>query len=275
MKKPKRIIFSRKGFDSKNGRGPSPIIDGQPVSLPIPNDSYPQGTPYGRINVNVKGRDLNLGDIVEEATKRRKKKYTANSLCHEDPMFNDGRCAFGQAGGAQTQLKNNNVAEGDVFLFFGLFNYPGRGSSRHHRIFGYLEIKKIELLDSPSEENQPAGFLRRHPHTIPGKWPPHNTLYTGEGYAARTDDELLRLTCHKRTSRYWRVPSWLQEADLSGQENNCWEDTGNPNQAILRSACIGQEFVTDLGNLSDAGREKARLWLDEILAAIEAPPHPK
>lgn len=31
-----RIIFSRKGFDSAAGKAPSPILDGRPLSLPIP-----------------------------------------------------------------------------------------------------------------------------------------------------------------------------------------------------------------------------------------------
>ena len=31
-----RIVFSRKGFDSAAGGGPSPIVGGRPLSLPIP-----------------------------------------------------------------------------------------------------------------------------------------------------------------------------------------------------------------------------------------------
>src|SRR6267378_2603959 len=34
--RPMRVIFSRKGFDSAAGNPPSPIIDGEPISLPIP-----------------------------------------------------------------------------------------------------------------------------------------------------------------------------------------------------------------------------------------------
>jgi Nucleotide modification associated domain 3 len=32
-----RVIFRRKGFDSAAGNAPSPIIDGEPISLPIPS----------------------------------------------------------------------------------------------------------------------------------------------------------------------------------------------------------------------------------------------
>ena len=31
-----KIILSRKGFDSSSGGGPSPIVDGRCLSLPIP-----------------------------------------------------------------------------------------------------------------------------------------------------------------------------------------------------------------------------------------------
>ena len=47
-----KIIFSRKGFDTKFGGAPSPIIDGVPYSLPIPTGDYPSVSTY---------RDLNLG----------------------------------------------------------------------------------------------------------------------------------------------------------------------------------------------------------------------
>jgi hypothetical protein len=33
-----RVIFSRKGFDSAAGKVPSPIIEGEPISLPIPTE---------------------------------------------------------------------------------------------------------------------------------------------------------------------------------------------------------------------------------------------
>jgi hypothetical protein len=103
-----RIIFSRKGFDSGVGGVPSPIIDGRPISLPIPTNRRSETT-YA---------DLGLSEIVEAATKGR---IAGTSLCHHDPMFEQGRCAFGQTGAAQAHLANNAVGVGDVFLFFGLF----------------------------------------------------------------------------------------------------------------------------------------------------------
>jgi hypothetical protein len=74
-----KVIFSRKGFDSAAGGAPSPIIEGAPISLPIPTERRSETT-Y---------RLAGLGQTVEEMTKRR---ISADSLCHEDPMFSNGGC---------------------------------------------------------------------------------------------------------------------------------------------------------------------------------------
>jgi Nucleotide modification associated domain 3 len=44
-----KIILSRKGFDSKSGGKPSPIINDVPFSLPIPVGNYPSKTKYGSL----------------------------------------------------------------------------------------------------------------------------------------------------------------------------------------------------------------------------------
>lgn len=38
---PRRIVFSRKGLDSGCASSPSPIVDGRPISLPIPIPTAP------------------------------------------------------------------------------------------------------------------------------------------------------------------------------------------------------------------------------------------
>jgi hypothetical protein len=129
-----RIVFSRKGFDSASGGCPSPIIDGRPISLPIPTKRRSETT-YDHLGV---------GDIVERVTRGR---ITGAHLCHEDPMFAEGRCAFGQTGAAQSHLSKHGVGAGDVFVFFGLFSEEGTGV-RHHRVFGFLKIEEVTALGS-------------------------------------------------------------------------------------------------------------------------------
>lgn len=162
-----RVIFSRKGFDTGSGGAPSPIIDGRPVSLPIPT-SGKSVTTYG---------DLGLGDIVEKATKGR---IGRDRLCHEGPDVHRTGMLLRQCGAAQSHLQNQGVGIGDVFLFFGLFNDEITGE-RHHRIFGYLRIAEIlplgrNVISHPCF----ASLARAHPHTI-GRRVANNTVYRGPG----------------------------------------------------------------------------------------------
>jgi hypothetical protein len=245
-----RIIFSRKGFDTTSGGKPSPIIYGVPYSLPIPTGKYPSKSKYA---------DLNLGHALSEVNSSCK----VDDCCHEDPMFWDDICAFGQVSGAQTQLKNHGVREGDVFLFFGLFAERGN-RDRHHRIFGYLNVeKKLEIGSQPTGrevEDSP----RQHPHTIAKwdngqKWEGNNTIYIGRGAKANKAHADLRLTKHKGPASHWAIPKWLRETKLSCHQDSRWLD-----DMTLRSISPGQEFVTDIGCLPEPKK-----WLGEMIAAIE------
>ncbi|WP_395709871.1 hypothetical protein [Reyranella sp.] len=240
-----KIVFSRKGFDSSAGGAPSPIIEGRPVSLPIPTKRRSETT-YG---------DIGLGEIVEQVTKGR---LSRSSLCHLDPMFEAGRCAFGQTGTAQAHLRNQDVGVGDVFVFFGLFANVN-GSDRHHRIYGYFEVESVNDIGSaPDAASQPTGFSRRHPHTI-DEWNPNNTIYLGPGYvAARANDNLRLSRLGEQVSR-WRVPRWLRTAGLSyhdKQDRWVGEDT-------LIVAARGQEFVSDVSDIPEASH-----WLERLKAVL-------
>jgi len=241
-----RVIFSRKGFDSAAGKAPSPIVDGEPTSLPIPVS--------GRSETSYEA--AGLGKLVEQVTKGR---ISAGHLCHEDPMFLHGRCAFGQTGAAQTHLERNGVGAGDVFLFFGLFASRD-GRDCHHRIFGYMKIDEVRRLGSrPTKSDSPEGFARRHPHTI-GAWNENNTLYLGQGAKAKAAHPCLRLTRPSGPPSIWAVPAWLMRAGLTYHDNQArWSNDGE-----LRAVSRGQEFVSDIGD-ETAPRE----WLRTIQAAIE------
>lgn len=241
-----KVVFSRKGFDSSAGGSPSPIIDGRPLSIPIPARDRSETT-YG---------DLGLGEIVKQMSKG---KHTGDSLCHNDPMFELGKCYFGQTSSAQSHLRNGNVGLGDVLLFFGLFANQD-GSDRHHRIFGYLKVEgMVELGSSPQLEEPLCGLRHRHPHTI-GSWNDNNTLYFGAGNTAKSAREELRLSKPGENASIWKVPNWLKKAGLTYHlDSKRWlaRDT-------LQTVGRGQEFVTDISGRSDAGR-----WLKKILKLID------
>ena len=240
-----KLVFSRKGFDSAAGGFPSPIVNGVPVSLPIPARERSHTT-YG---------DLGLGGLVQWVTEGRLGAY---SLCHCDPMFESGRCAFGQAGAAQGHLAKNGVAAGDVFLFFGLFSNLD-GGDRHHRIFGCLRVEEVLCLGAePELAAQPGGFRIRHPHTI-GQWPRNNCLYVGPGSRAVHASDALRLSVPGGPVSRWRVPAWLRRTGLTyhGREDR-WESG-----YALRTVARGQEFVADIGR-----DQEARRWVEDMIDTI-------
>ena len=244
-----KLVFSRKGFDSSAGGCPSPIVDGVPVSLPIP----------ARQRSQTRYRDLGLGGLVEQVTRGR---LGGDSLCHCDPMFENGRCAFGQVGPAQGHLANNGVSAGDVFLFFGLFAGLD-GSDPHHRIFGYLRVEQRRCLGAePGPAGQPRGFGTRHPHTI-GTWHRSNCLYTGPGRTAARAHDSLRLSVPGAAVSRWRVPAWLREVGLTyhGRPDR-WQGAHG-----LRTVGRGQEFIADI-----SGHHRARAWVAAVIAAIGGPP---
>ena len=238
-----RIIFSRKGFDSASGGGPSPIVDGRPISLPIPAGAASR-TSYG---------DLGLGELAHAASRG---KHGADDLCHHDPMFIDGgTCLFGQVGAAQTHLANRGVGVGDVFLFFGLFRADG--SDPHHRIFGYLEVEEVIAL----VDRVPEWLVdRRHPHAL-AMHGTNDTIYAGPGSVANRASDALRLTVPEGPPSLWDRPDWLRKGSLSYHDRaDRWLRGGR-----LRSVARGQEFVVEIGK-----RKAPRDWLARMIAEIRA-----
>ncbi|MEP3050735.1 MAG: hypothetical protein ABJP48_13310 [Erythrobacter sp.] len=242
-----RIVFSRKGFDSAAGGGASPIVNGRPISLPIPAGAASQTT-YG---------DLGLGELAMRASRG---KLSARDLCHHDPMFrDDGVCWFGQCGAAQTHLERQGVGVGDVFVFFGLFREEMADGSRgqpHHRIFGYLRVEEMIALtkDVPGELIE-AG----HPHAL-ALHGSNDVIWRGEGRTANRASETLRLTLPDTSPSQWRKPKWLKRGGLSYHDRpSRWDRKGQ-----LQSVARGQEFVADIGQ-----RQPPRDWLDQIIAEIK------
>jgi hypothetical protein len=240
-----KLIFSRKGFDSTAGGVPSPIVDGVPVSLPIP----------ARDRSCTTFADRGLQDLVTQSTRG---KLTGADLCHDDPMFADGLCWFGQCGAAQGHLTKHGVGPGDHFVFFGLFADPETGE-RHHRIFGHMKVLAVgapgDVERSPHWREPP----RPHPH-LSGEWPANNALWFGTGTTAVSAAPALRLTRPGGPLNLWDVPPWLKRRGLTYHDR--------PERWIARtgldSAKRGQEFVCNLGRA-----QEPRRWLEQVIALIE------
>lgn len=249
-----KIVFSRKGFDRTAGGCPSPIVNGQPLSLPIPSRTMPTPTRYGDLHGPY-------GHLVFDLTRGR---LTPDDWRHLDPDINPNslprhagwRGALGQARAAQGHLANQSVEVGDLFVFWGLFQpvaYDGRWrfvGTPEHRIWGWLQIGEMGSDGSHAVADRP--WLHDHPHARAG-WFSQNALYVAteelrlnaRGLALPGSGGLrtgYRLTDAGATSSLWRVPDWLNPlrggSGMTYHPRHRWGEDGT-----VRSAARGQEFV--------------------------------
>ena len=170
----KRVVLSRKGFDSSAGGVASPIFDnGNLFSIPIPQKSL---SPH-------KYKDLFINQIsgTDAIKESNAKSVSLESYCHFDPLLTEQIGIFGQASSSQTELKKNLVSVGDLFLFFGWFKqYSKKGKDLHH-LFGWLQIEEvIEGSENIKFYLDEAGIT--HPHgfvesVLKNK---NNTIYVGK-----------------------------------------------------------------------------------------------
>lgn len=266
-----KIIFSRKGVDSAAGRCSSPLVDGRPISLPIPT-TMPTPTRYGDLAAltSTVASDLSQGRLVPDRP------------CHLDPDIdrealgtvrpNGWRGALGQVSTALSHLRNTGVGPGDIFLFWGLFRACEHGPTgwryrgpRRHVIFGWLQIDAIVDLGSDgSHALARYPWLVQHPHARPG-WTSKNAIFLARealtigdgiipGYGVFSRPIMLTMESAANPST-WSVPSWLDPScggvGMTYNPLNRWLGNGR-----VTVAARGQEFVADAGDRVDA-----RDWL--------------
>ena len=282
---PRRIILSRKGFDQENGGCASPICDatGAMCSLPIPDRKT--NLRYRDINLGSPMAGLaNLGRIVESLPKSH---VTGSSEVHLDPDLraglhpehgDDWRGLFGQSSAALSHLKDQGVAQGDLFLYFGWFRrVRASGSSGieylrtaddEHVIWGWLQVQSTI---SPS--GTVPMWASHHPHVVVS----HGELFVGSdrlSFAPSMEgagtfdhyDPRLRLTCPgvRRNRTLWRIPWFFARENprLTYHPKTVWQQDGD--YAIGKSADKGQEFV-----LSTEGiEEEVGRWLSQLFAIV-------
>ncbi len=273
------MIFSRKGFDSKAGGCPSPIIDGRLVSLPIPTERYPSCKRYCDMNGGY-------GELVSELTRGR---IAATEFCHLDPdIYCDvldrkpgWRGAFGQSGGQLSHLENAGVTIGDLFLFFGMFQPVERDfawrfcGKPQHWIFGWLQVGDI-LRPARVEDTASYAWLSDHPHAQAAwisdpKLGSLNAIYiaaeslTVSGVRSSKSGSGVfrqghRLTAEGKTASIWTAPAWLNpKLDGVGMtyhgKDNRWSAEG-----LVSTTAPGQDFVADI----EPKRQEAEQWLANL-----------
>lgn len=262
-----KLVLSRKGFDTANGRVPSPILpDGTLCSLPIPDRA--SQIKYRDIACG----DLDLGKIVEDLTNQ---KIPGDFLAHLDPDLNptalsrrkDWKGIFGPLNAAQTHLNNNGFGVGDLFLFFGWFRATEwhkdrlryvRSAPHLHVLFGWLQVGTIrQARDFSASDRKWADY---HPHFHPKRYG-SATIHVGAdclslpkpgvelpGYGVfPTFSSALRLTAFDATRSTWCLPSWFYPDGRKPLSHHGdlkrWRKVGN--SVHLTTVPIGQEFVLD------------------------------
>jgi hypothetical protein len=281
-----KIILSRKGFDSQYGGCPSPIFpDGSLLSLPIPDKN--SQIQYNEIAGN---HWSSIGDTVSQL-----RGIPATHRAHLDPDLNRAsisrqvgwRPIFGQAGSAEGHLRRQQIAAGDIFLYFGLFRpveFAGSnlqfvpGTKPIHALFGWLQIaERVPLSAWPDSES----WAKYHPH-FSRKSERNNVLYlstdrlvlphnetqaiSGAG-TFRAYSESLRLTApgSSRPS-LWLLPAWF----FPEGRGSCLSYHSNPSRwakgeggVLLSSVSRGQEFVLDCDHFPEA-----LVWLQGLLNLV-------
>ena len=246
----KRLILSRKGFDAKAGGSASPIFnDGSLFSIPIPQN-HPSPKKYKDLDFDgISGSKL----LKEVSAKVRDTDY-----CHNDPMLNEKIGIFGQASASQTELKNNNVGAGDLFLFFGWFkNFSANGRDLHH-LFGWLQIEKI-IEGSKEIKRYLCENNIQHPHGYGDVSRfSNNTIYIarnklklnkrkifdrGYGLFKSTHDDLI-LTEKSKTRSRWKLSSkYFKDSKDLFLNRMKWE---NEEESTVFYRGFGQEFIMDI-----------------------------
>ncbi|MDH4559584.1 hypothetical protein [Pseudomonas sp. BN411] len=282
-----RIILSRKGFDSSAGGCPSPIFpDGRLCSLPIPDPE--SAISFGDIAFD----GISLGDVVNglnrEAGWHHRRAHLDPDLRPDAlPRLPGWMPMLGQSGSAQGHLRNEGVAEGDLFLFFGSFRPVEEtrhgdwrfspGQPARQVIWGWLQVGEILKVDDVPTDAMP--WARYHPHFAYGQ-DASNTLYvaterlcldglseyvSGAGNFRILDERLVLTAPDSTLQTRWQVPAWFapsaERSGLSFHRNpNRWTTAGD--RCMLNSAYRGQEFVFDT-----LGEQAPLDWIKALLRA--------
>lgn len=264
-----KIILSRKGFDSENGKIPNPILpDGTLLSLPIPDKNG------NNAFSSLHWEGMSYYDIIHSLKPNTKIKE--DDMCHLDPdlrkdvrdRLQGWKPAFGQSDIALKHLNNMGVTEGDLFLFFGWFKETEMSQGKLiykkkakdlHIIYGYMQIGETIKRKSGAPD-----WLKEHPHIGDKKnrndesnavFIPSDKLtilpnLKGCGLLNFRKDRVL--TKDGMSKSKWNLPELFKDVEISYHSKSSWKDN------YFQSAAKGQEFVLD-------ATPKIMEWVKQII----------
>ena len=291
-----KVIFSRKGFDSKYGGNCSPIMpDQRLISLPIPVGRREIGIGYDQIFVDLRQR-YSYKDLMDDLGI-----FADPEGCHFDPDLRTSalkrkpnwKQLFGQSDGSRTHLiDTEKVGDNDLLLFFGTFrrtyvnqngNLTFEPDHSRHIIFGYMlidtywDLGKLGIdqfkLDNPDKE-----WAFDHPHFSDAyKNTKKNVVFVPQsqfssvkkGAGVFKYNEKLCLTKEGYQKRNWELlnifdPKYMRISNH--QDENRFRHINNDN-ILLQTVDVGQEFVV---TPRDKSSEKLlEEWVTELIEKSE------
>ena len=289
--KPKKLILSRKGFDSGSSGCPSAVfLNGTMFSLPIPSVDREQFD-------NLQHGDIDIAGITNGHLNGRNRVHPDPDLNFETYRYRKTRAAWqqwrgmvGQTGIAQGQLDKQGVGIGDVFLFFGLYRRVEetthgwrfvRSAPELHVLWGWLQVDQKHRAADTGPNDIP--WARHHPHLFGGYRGDQNTVYAastklglvltqaqrgtaGWGVFPKFDQRLVLTDPNGAGVSQWCLPRWFYpDGDKTPltyhPDRRRWRH--DEHHAYLQSVGRGQEFVLDLAHYPEAAG-----WLVDLVSRL-------
>lgn len=264
-----KIVLSRKGFDSSIQGGGSPSFVYKDRIYPLPIPEVGNGIEYEDLKFDEENsllkvmRDLNINQFTE----CHFDPYISDKLLNDNSSIKKWERSLGQCDIAQSILANENIKQGDLFIFFGWFNridmngkkfkyHPFKGHNKEgiQMIYGYLQIdKKINVNQT---EKEVPNWVKSHPHYIQRKhFRGENVIYTakenlsfdsskpGAGLFKFKEDLILTQANLSRTN--WILPNEFHphsKIEIKYLPKKNWKPLGN-GKVRVKASSRGQEFV--------------------------------
>lgn len=273
-----KIILSRKGIDGGNCKASNLVVydefdKSEIIMIPIPN--LGDKTAY---------EDIKLSKHFDTYVKNYLNKHGIKpySHCHLDPnisnYYNNFNFlgSFGQVGASQKHLENQKIEVGDLFIFFGKFEFHKISKlnidvvmKNKHVMFGYLQINEIIYPNKMTTQERDVyekkyPWLSAQPHWNIANYKKreNNCIYIArekcsfddsvKGYGVFEFNKDLILTKKNGTASQWKLPRPLRNLKIS------YHDRSNHKLTYFQSAKRGQEFVVE-------ENKKAQKWVMNLI----------
>lgn len=256
-----KLILSKKGFDTENGGGPSPILgDRRMIPLPVPERRPVASCPAYSGLRHDGGTYADLLEQLGYATPPATPAHLDPDLVSTArPRDSDWIGMFGQVDQAESHLANEGVGPGCLFLFWGWYSHAGENLAFYRRdgfssLFGYLEV---DYAIDVGRDPVPA-FAQHHPHFSALYPRQRNRVYVARrqlswnpakpGWGVFRYSPRLRLSVEGKNRSHWRLPGCFHPAEGCVLTfNTDREHWGEPGDLIdVRIPARGQEFVCSL-----------------------------